>query len=177
MRGSEYAAGSTFAPGSVTLAIVPGGSSVLGDLPASAFENLLVVAAGTSIRDVERAVESRGGDLRKVGVVPVSGMDSSHDTLLWTARRVDPSDLTGISIEVSRGMEYVKPGSGWVVVDSASVLAMYAQPERLVRLLSSIASACRAADARCVIAITESVLDDETTTRLAGIADQRIDLD
>lgn len=70
-------------------------------------------------------------------------------------------------------MEYVKPGTGWVVVDSASVLPMYAQPERLVRLLSSIASACRGANARCIIAATESVLDDETATKLAGIADQR----
>lgn len=177
MPGSEYAAEPTFAPGSVTLATVPGGSSVLGDLPEAAFENLLVVAAGTSVRDVQREVESRGSDPRKVGVVPVSGTGSNLDTPLWTARRVDPSDLTGISIEVSRGMDYVKPGEGWVVVDSASVLAMYAQPERLVRLLASIASACRGANARFVIAITESVLDDETTTRLAGIADQQVDFD
>ena len=164
----------TFDPGSVSLATIPGGASVLDDLPDSAFENLLVVAAGTSIRDVENAVESRGGDPRKVGVVPVSGTESNRDTPLWTARRVDPRDLTGISIEVSRGMEYVKPGTGWVVVDSASVLAMYAKPERLVRLLSSIASACREANARCIIAITESVLDDETIQKLAGIADQQV---
>lgn len=54
---------------------------------------------------------------------------------------------------------------------------MYAQPERLVRLLSSIASACRGANARCIIAATESVLDDETATKLAGIADQRVAFD
>lgn len=177
MPGNESVQGPTFAPGTVALATVPGGSSVLDDLPDGAFENLLVIAAGPSIRDVEKAVESRSGDPRKVGVVPINGTDTTHDTPLWTARNVDPSDLTGISIEASRGMNYVKPGEGWVVVDSASVLAMYAQPDRLVRLLSSIASACRGANARCIIAITESVLDDETATKLAGIADQQVSFD
>lgn len=177
MPGSEAEPGPSFSAGSVTLATVPGGTTVLDDLPNSAFENLLVVAAGTTIRDVEKAVESRGGDPRKVGVVPVSGTEQNTNTPLWTARRVDPSDLTGISIEVSRGMKYVKPGTGWVVVDSASVLAMYAQPERLLRLLSSIASTCRDANARCVIAITESVLDAETAAQFAGLADQQVSFD
>lgn len=167
----------TYDPGSVTLATVPSGTTALDVLPDAAFENLLVVAAGPSIRDVEAAIKARNADPSKVGVVPVSGTSVPRDTPLWTARRVDPSDLTGISIEVSRGMQYIKPGTGWVVVDSASVLAMYAQPERLVRLLASIAQAARAADARCVITISESVLDQETQARITGIADQQVTYD
>lgn len=177
MPETDHAFGAAFAQGTVTLATVPGGTSVLDTLPADAFENLLVVAAGPSIRTIEAAVEAHGGDPSKVGVVPVTGTPISGDTPLWTARRVDPSDLTGISIEVSRGMQYVKAGTGWVVIDSASVLSMYARPERLIRLLSSIASATRDADARCVIAVSEAVLDDKTFASIAGIADEQTTYD
>lgn len=165
-----------------TLAEVEAGEQVLvtldegkfdyGRLPEAALSNLFVVSVGRSPQQIEREVRRHGGDPGKVGVVPVTGSATSYDGPLWTSNRVGPNDLTGISIEFSRGFNYVTPGTGWVLVDSVNILLMYAGVNRVFRLLDSITSACRQRDARGVYVLNRDAVTAETMNAIRGLFDR-----
>jgi len=164
-------------PGEQVLVTIEGGKFGYGALPAVAFENLFVVSVGREPRKVQQAIEAQGADPKRVGVVPVTGASVEYDGPLWLADRVGPMDLTGISIEFSRGFSHLTPGSGWMLFDSVSILLMYAGPERVFRLLDSIASACRGRDVRGIYVVDRNALTNETLNTLRGLADRTIDLD
>ena len=155
-------------PGEQALVSVPSMGSPLVQLPDEAFDNLLVASATTSCAKVESLVERRGGDPQKVGVVPITGSPSEYDGPLWTTDPVDPSDLTGISIRLSKALEYVMSG-GWVVFDNVNVLLMYAREEQVYRLLDSVASNVRRREARGVYCTVRGAITDETYSRLANL--------
>lgn len=144
----------------------------LAHLPARSFRNLLVVSTTQSPGRIEQAVRDAGGDPADVGVVPVSGSREPYDGPLWTAERVDPSDLTGLSMRFSDAARYLQPGEGWVVFDNLTVLLMYAPAERVYRLLSSVTPAMRDRQVRGLYGVVRSAMDDETYNRLLGLFDE-----
>ncbi|UPV73696.1 hypothetical protein M0R89_14255 [Halorussus limi] len=155
-------------PGQQALVSVPSMGSPLTTLPDEAFDNLLVVSATAAPGKVESLVERRGGDPQKVGVIPITGSPSEYDGPLWTTDPVDPSDLTGISIRVSKAMEYVMQG-GWVVVDNVNVLLMYGREEKVYRLLDSVVSSARERQACGAYCTVREAITDETYARLRDL--------
>ncbi|WP_137286842.1 DUF7504 family protein [Halorussus salinisoli] len=166
----------SLAPGDQALVSVPSMGSPLSALPDDAFENLLVVSATASPNKVESLVKRRGGDPQRVGVVPVTGSPSQYDGPLWTTDPVDPSDLTGISIRLSKAMKYVMRG-GWVVVDNVNVLLMYGREEQVFRLFDSVVSNTRERGACGAYCTVREAVTDETYSRLRGVCNQEISVE
>jgi RNase P/RNase MRP subunit p29 len=163
-------------PGEQALVSVPSMGSPLSYLPDEAFENLLVASATTSCAKVESLVERRGGDPQKVGVVPITGSDDDYDGPLWTTDPVDPSDLTGISIRLSKAMKYVMRG-GWVVFDNVNVLLMYGREEQVYRLLDSVTTNVKQKEACGAYFTVRGAITDETYSTLADICDVEASLE
>ncbi|WP_276281594.1 DUF7504 family protein [Halorussus caseinilyticus] len=176
MPGTTDGRGFSLTPGEQALVSVPSMGSPLSVLPDDAFENLLVLSATASPEKVESLVERRGGDPEKVGVVPVTGSPTEYDGPLWTTDPVDPSDLTGISIRLSKAMQYVMPG-GWVVVDNVNVLLMYGREEKVFRLFDSVVSNAREKDACGAYCTVRDAVTDETYSRLRGFCDREISVE
>lgn len=162
--------------GEQLLVAISGGKFDYGALPEEAFENLLVVSVGREPRKVQQAIENQGADPKRVGVVPVTGSEVEYDGPLWLSNRVGPMDLTGISIEFSRGFGHLTEGKGWVLFDSVSILLMYAGTDRVFRLLDSIAGACRKRDVHGIYVVDKNALTSETMNTLRGLFDRTIEL-
>ena len=162
-------------PGETALARLPARASPVEHLPAEAYENLLVVTVDSPAA-VEDAVRAGGGDPANVGIVPVSASQVRYDGPCWTAERVSPSDLTGISIQFSRGEQYLRDGEGWVVVDGLGTLLMYAEETKLYRLLSHLLTRSRGRDLRHVTGATTSV-SAETMARFRGLHDRSVSVE
>jgi hypothetical protein len=159
-------------PGEQVLISLGGEKFDYGHLPETAFENLLVLSVGRNPRQIERALDSLGVDPRPIGVVPVTGSSITYDGPMWTSNRVSPMDLTGISIEFTRGFEHLHEGRGWVLVDSVSILLMYAEVDRLYRLLDSMVSACRQKEVRGVFVVDADAVAPDTMNRLRSLFDR-----
>lgn len=168
--------GFSLAPGEQALVSVPSMGSPLSVLPDEAFENLLVVSATASPGKVETLVERRGGDPSKVGVVPVTGSQFDYDGPLWTTDPVDPSDLTGISIRLSKALEHVMRG-GWVVFDNVNVLLMYGREEQVYRLLASVIEIVRDAEACGAYCLVRDAVTDDTYSQFRDLCDTAVSAD
>lgn len=168
--------GFSLAPGEQSLVSVPSMGSPLAVLPDEAFENLLVVSATAPPGKVEATVERRGGDPSKVGVVPVTGSQSDYDGPLWTTDPVDPSDLTGISIRVSKAIKHIMRG-GWVVFDSINVLLMYGREEQVYRLLASVVQTVREREACGAYCLVRDAVTDETYAKFRELCDTSVSAD
>lgn len=148
--------------------------SALRSLPAEAFGNLLVVSVGDEPADVERTVADLGHDPGKVGVVPVSATPVSSGGEAWTAPRVSPGDLTGISIGIAQGMRYVRPEEGWFVFDDLGVLFMHAEASRVCQLVSTLAAKCSARDVTGVYGVVPDAVDDASLAQIESLLDEAI---
>ena len=168
--------GFSLAPGEQALVSVPSMGSPLSVLPDEAFENLLVVSATASPGKVETIVERRGGDPSKVGVVPVTGSQSSYDGPVWTTDSVDPSDLTGISIRLSKALKHVMRG-GWVVFDNVNVLLMYGREKQVYRLLSSVVQIVRDRRACGAYCLVRDAVTDDTYSQFRELCDTSVSAD
>jgi hypothetical protein len=149
--------------------------STLRSLPDEAFENLLVVTVGDEPAGVERTVADLGHEPGKVGVVPVSATPVSAGGEAWTAPRVSPGDLTGISIGIAQGMRYVRPDEGWFVFDDLGVLFMHAEAARVCQLVSTLAAKCRARDVTGVFGLVPEAVDDAARAQVESLLDQALD--
>lgn len=147
-------------PGQQAIVAVPSMASPLAFLPDAAFENLLVATVRSPAK-VQRHVESRGLDPKTVGVVPLSNSTVDYAGPLWTSRRVSPTDLTGISIECSRGGQYLRRGEGWFVLDNVHTLLMYSDEGRVYRLLDALRQSFDERDVRGIYAIVRDTVGDE----------------
>ena len=173
MRGATERASFPLDPGEQALVSVPSMGSPLSFLPDEAFENLLIVSATGSPTKMESLVERRGGDPRKVGVIPVTGSPTDYEGPLWTTDPVDPSDLTGLSIRFSKAMEYIERG-GWVVFDNVNIFLMYGRQQQVFRLFDSVVSNVRAAEARGIYCTVRDAITDETYAQFADYCDESI---
>jgi len=151
--------------------------SAIARLPESALSNLLVVTVGRDADGVAAAVREAGGDPTNVGVVPVSATPVAPDAALWTAPRVAPSDLTGISIGIARGMRYVRPSEGWLLFDDLGVLLMHAEESRVYQLLTTLSAKCRSRDVRGVYALSRAAVGEGTYARFQELFDVDVGLD
>ncbi|WP_435117945.1 DUF7504 family protein [Halolamina sp. C58] len=179
MASSEYSRADPeldLTPGEAALVRLSGRASAVEQLPREAYENLLVVTVDAPER-VEAAVRNGGGNPENVGIVPVSASPVRYDGPCWTADRVSPSDLTGISIQFSRGERYLREGSGWVVVDGLGTLLMYTDEGKLYRLLSHLITRARERQLRHVTGVGSGVLSPETLARFRGVHDRSIDFE
>lgn len=159
-------------PGDQVLVATTGGKFDYDQLPATALENLLVLSVGRSPKQIQRALEARNANPRRVGVVPISGSSVAYDGPMWTSSRVSPMDFTGISIEFNRGFAHLPPETGWVLVDSVSVLLMYADVNRVYRLVDSMVGACRERGVTGVYVVDENAVTEETMNRFTGLFDR-----
>lgn len=141
-------------------------------LPERAYRNLLVVTTVQTPGRVETAVEDVGADPSDVGVIPVSGSGSSYRGPMWVADRVEPSDLTGLSMRFSDAVRYLQSGTGWVVLDNITVLLMYAPTENVYRLTSSIVSELRSREVVGLYGCVRSAMNDETYQQFRGLYDE-----
>lgn len=161
--------------GSQALVLIPSMQSPLSLLPDAAFENLLVVSTTRSPGKIEQLVRDRGGDPSKVGIVPVSGSPVDYDGPCWTTSVVHPNDLTGIHERFERGMNHIKPGTGWVVFDNVNVLLMYAEMSSVKNFLDSVARGVRRRNAVGAYAMVPDAVSDDTYETFAGILDEERD--
>ncbi|MCT9096819.1 hypothetical protein [Haloarchaeobius sp. HME9146] len=161
--------------GTQALVLISSLRSPLSLIPESAFENLLVVSTTRSPTKIEQLVRDRGGDPNKVGVVPVSGSPVDYDGPMWTGSVVHPNDLSGIHQQFSTGMNYVKPGEGWVVFDNVNVLLMYAEPSGVYQLVESVATQTRDRRASGAFALVRDAVADSTYDRFRGLFDTELD--
>ncbi|WP_439026490.1 DUF7504 family protein [Haloarchaeobius sp. DT45] len=161
--------------GTQALVLISSLRSPLSLVPESAFENMLVVSTTRTPTKIEQLVRDRGGDPNKVGVVPVSGSPVDYDGPMWTASVVHPNDLSGINQRFSQGMNYVKPGEGWVVFDNVNVLLMYAEPSGVHQLVESVATRTRDRRASGAFSLVRDAVADSTYERFRGVFDTEID--
>lgn len=164
----------TVKTGEQTLVSVDTMSSVVGDLPEEAYENLLVISSSPPSR-IERAIRDAGGDPNKCGHVPVTGSPVTYEGPLWTTEPVAPSDLTGISIRYSTAMKHVSSGSGWFCLDGLQLLLMYADRDRVSSFVSELARRTRGRDVTGVYGIASDTVDDETYDLLRPAFDASVD--
>ncbi|QKY20979.1 hypothetical protein B4589_011560 [Halolamina sp. CBA1230] len=172
-QGAPAGAPLDLAPAEAALTRLSNRASPVEYLPRDAYGNLLVVTVDGPKR-VEEAVRAGGGDPENVGVVPVSASPLRYDGPCWTAERVSPSDLTGISIQYARGERYLREGSGWVVADGLGTLLMYNEEERLYRLFSHLISRARERRLRHVTGVVPDVLASETLARFRELHDRSV---
>ncbi|MFC3477275.1 DUF7504 family protein [Halobacterium litoreum] len=176
MNGEAATPFDDLSAGEVVLCVHPSGDRIVEVLPPAAFENLLLLTTNGDLRRLERIVSAHGNPNR-VGVVPITGSSVNYDGPLWTTDRVNPGDLTGVSIQFSEAFKHVRPDDGWVVVDNIGVLSMYVSRERLFRLVDSVANAVRERNARCVLATARGVLGESGLAQCRGLANREVSLD
>ena len=154
--------------GAQTLLTMPSMSTGLTELPEAGCENLLVVSPWTPER-VESALRDRGIPVGNCGMIPINGSPVRYDGPLWTTERVAPTDLTGLSMRYCEAMRHVEPGEGWVLIDNAQVLLMYADREQVGRLLRRLTVQARERDVTGVLAVDRSTVETRTLAALSDI--------
>lgn len=162
------------APGAQALVDRRPMGSAIARLPEAALSNLLVVTVGRDVGTVASAVREAGGDPSNVGVVPVSATPVGVEADVWAAPRVGPSDLTGVSIGIARGMPYVQPTEGWLLFDDLGVLLMHAEEPRVFQLLTALSTKCRSRDVRGVYALSRATVGEGTYARFRELFDVEV---
>jgi len=161
-------------PGLQTLLTMPSMSTGLTEIPESACENLLIVSPWSPKR-VESALRDRDVPLQGCGLIPISGSPIRYDGPLWTTDAVAPSDLTGLSMRYCEAMRHVEPGEGWVLIDNAQVLLMYADTDRVTRLLRKLAGQAKERDVTGVLAVDRGAAQIETLGQLSNPVDSVVE--
>jgi len=151
-----------------SLVTIPSMSTGLTELPERGFENLLVVSPWAPGR-VESALRDRGVPVGNCGQIPVNGSSVRYDGPLWTTEAVSPADLTGLSMRYCEAMRHVEPGDGWVLIDNVQVLLMYADADRVVRLLRRLTRQARERDVTGVVAVDRSAVESRTLATLGQL--------
>ncbi len=156
------------ASGRQALVTVPSMSTGLTELPERGFENLLVVSPWSPAR-VESALRDRGVPVGNCGLIPLNGSPVRYDGPLWTTEAVSPADLTGLSMRYCEAMRHVEPGEGWVLIDNVQVLLMYADAERVVRLLDRLTRQARERDVTGAVTVDRSAVESRTLATLGQL--------
>lgn len=144
-------------------------------LPPSAYDNLLIVSP-KSPAAVERLVRDVGGDLTRVGHLPLASTPHTYTGSMWAGRSIDPSDLTGLSMQYTRALDGLHADHGWVLFDDFNTLFLYTNPERVIRFLDHLTQKTRTAGVRGVYTVVRDAMDDQHYSRLQGAVDTELDL-
>lgn len=143
-------------------------------LPPVAYENLLIVSP-RSPTAVERQVEEAGGDIGCVGHLPLNSSPHSYDGPMWTANAIDPSDLTGLSMQYSRALNGLAADHGWMLFDDFNTLLLYNDADRVVTFLDYLTQKTSEKRIRGVFTVVRDAMDDQTYARLQNIVDTDLD--
>ena len=171
--GETQATLSSLDPGRQALVTVETMGHVTMYCPDEAFDNLLV-ATVRQPSAIENVVLERGVDPQKVGVVPINGSEFTYAGDMWTSKRVNPSDLTGMSIGISQAARHLSANQPWFVFDNISTLLMYATEDRLFRLLSSIREQMANERVRGLYGIVPDAVSDQTYARFRSLFDREV---
>ncbi|MFB6189855.1 MAG: hypothetical protein ABEI57_08215 [Halapricum sp.] len=144
-------------------------------LPAAAYQQLLIVSPRPPSA-IERLVRESGGDLSAVGHLPLAATDHGYDGPLWTTDSIDPSDLTGLSMQYNRALAPLDAGHGWVLFDDFNTLLLYTTAERVVRFFDHLTQRTRTAGVRGVFTVVRDAMDDQTYASLQRFVDTEVDL-
>lgn len=161
--------------GEQVLAVLRAHDRALGRLPPAAYENLLVVSSARPA-DVERRVRELDADPSSVGLIPVSASPVEYDGDVWATEAIAPDDLTGLSMRLSRAMDALAPGHGWLLVDSVDVFLLYADEDRVFPFLDHVAGQAAERDVRGVYAVARDAVDDRAFSNLRRAVDREVDL-
>jgi hypothetical protein len=162
-------------PGAQVLVSTDSLAPVVSQLPPSAYDHLLIVSTRTPAA-VERAVSEAGGDVSKVGHIPLGSTPLNYDGPMWTGKRTDPSDLTGLSMQYTRALNALEADHGWVLFDRFNTLLVYNDEDRVVRFLNHLARRTGDADIRGVYTVFRGAMDDQTHAALANVVDDSRDV-
>jgi len=143
-------------------------------LPAAAYQQLLIVSP-RSPATIERLVREAGGDISTVGHLVLSATEHDYDGPMWATESIDPSDLTGLSMQYNRALRALEDGHGWVLFDDFNTLLLYTDAERVVRFLGHITQRTRDAGIRSAITVVRDAMDDQTYASLQRAVDTEID--
>ena len=167
--------GSRLPPGTQALAPVEADAEPLLGLPPPAYRNLLIITTRHAPGRVESLLQRAGHDLDGIGIVPVTATSIDYDGPLPTAESVRPADLTGIGIQVSEVASHFE--GGWVLLDSLTLLLMYAEASRVHRFTSTLMGNLTARNTRGVYCLCPNAADDATVEQFRSLFDTELDLD
>jgi hypothetical protein len=159
--------------GTQSLLELPSMSTGIDDLPDEACRNLLIVSPWAPSR-VETVLRDRNIPVEGCGLIPVSGSPVRYDGDLWSTEPVSPSDLTGLSMRYTEAMRHVEPGRGWVLIDNAQVLLMYADASRVCRLLDRLTAQASERDVTGVLSVDRGAIRTETLSKLRTVVDRAL---
>lgn len=162
-------------PGEQVLAPVSSDADPLKGLPPVVADRILIVsAAGPSA--IDRALCERGLDPERAGLVPVTTVTLAYDGPLSVAERVDPSDLTGLSMVCSRGLAALPRESGLLVVDSLDTLCVFDDRGQIVPFLEHLANQARDRGVRGVYALVRETVGPDTYLDVRRALDREVDV-
>lgn len=143
-------------------------------LPPAAYGNLLVVSPKTpgAIADL---IDDIGGDIGRVGHIPLASTPTSYDGPMWTGKAVEPGDLTGLSMQFTRALSGLVPEHGWVLFDDFNTLLAYNESEQVVDLLNHLTRKARERDIRGVYSVVEAAMPEQTYRALQTVTEQRVE--
>lgn len=144
-------------------------------LPAAAFDQLLILSPRSPAR-VERLVREASGDVSSVGHLPLAATDHDYHGPMWTVDSIDPSDLTGLSMQYNRALQVLEADHGYVLFDDFNTLMLYTDAERVVRFLDHLTQRTREAGVRGVFTVVRDAMDDQTYSMLQRCFDTELDL-
>lgn len=145
-------------------------------LPQPAYQNLLVISTRLTPGRIESMLRTAGKHARNVGVVPVTAAPTEYDGPLWTTESVRPVDLTGLGIHVSQAARHLEPGRGWVLLDSLTMLLMYAESTRVHRFTNTMMRNLAARNIRGIYCLCPDAVPDQTVERFRSLGDTELDL-
>ncbi|QIO23128.1 hypothetical protein [Haloarcula sp. JP-L23] len=161
-------------PGAQALLSLDTMQSPFRELPPSAYANLLVVSS-TAPDDVASVLDDAGADLSRVGQIPITGSEVDYDGPMWTSDPVVPDDLTGLSMRLSRVVNSLGAGRGWLVFDNLNVFLLYAREERVLRFFDHVATLARNHEIYGVYTLVRDAIDDQTYERIRRSFDVEVD--
>lgn len=164
----------SFDPGTQLLLSQDSMGSPLRDLPAAAYDPLIVVSSDAPGEVAER-VTTAEADLGSVGHVPISGSEVAYEGPMWTCDPLVPDDLTGLSMRLSRAFEALGGRGGWLLVKNLNVFLLYAAEDRVVRFLDHVTALASDHGITGVYALVEDAVEPSTYDRLCLSVDREID--
>lgn len=135
--------------------------SPIRELPPSAYDNLLVVSS-TAPKDVASTLDDAGADMQRVGQIPITGSAVTYDGPMWTCDPLAPDDLTGLSMQLSRAMNGLEAGRGWLLFDNLNVFLLYASEDRVLRFFDHVSGLAHERGVYGVYALVRDAIDDRT---------------
>lgn len=152
-------------------------SDYLEFVPDAAFEDeAIVVSTHGHPRDIQQRVESSGGNLEGIKVIPVTGSSLRYDGPLQVADRTGPNDLTGIGVRFTEFVQGSASEEPWIIFDNVNVFMMYAEDKRVYRFMDTVVGKTRSIGAKGIYFTVADAIKQDTYEKLRQLCDTELDL-